>query len=167
MADFINFSGMEAEISKLMDDMDAAKKEVEEAMPEAAMEAAEIIRAEQQRLLSKANFKRDKPNHQYNNVNGGLIKIMQDRTRNRRYKVKIGYDSETLRKYPELRVIEFGRPGKSARHSKKTDKLGRKKGEFPSHISHIRAGFFLAKDKAADACNEKLMQAAKNAFRKK
>ncbi len=167
MADFINFSGMEAEISKLMDDMDAAKKEVEEAMPEAAMEAAEIIRAEQQRLLSKANFKRDRPNHHYNNVNGGLIKIMQDRTKSKRYRLKIGYDSETLRKYHELLVIEFGRPGKSARHSKKTDKLGRKKGDFPAHVSHIRAGFFLSKDKAADACNEKLMQAAQNAFREK
>ncbi len=166
MAEFLEFSGMEAEITRLIDDLNRAKGEVDEATEGAAMNAADIIRKEQQRLFAKAHFKRDKEGHRYNNIGSGLISIKQDeRAKGKVYKLRIGYDTETLRRYPELLVIEFGRPGKSRTRKKPTDKIGRKKGDFPAHVSHIRAGFFLAKDKAVNAFNEKLLEVAERNFR--
>ncbi len=167
MDDFIVFSGMEAEISKLIEDLNHAKAEVNGSSESAAMSAAQIIQAEQQRLFNKADFKRDKKGHTYNRVNAGLIKISRDqRSKGKVYKLRIGYDAETLRKFPELYVIEFGRPGSTRNRRNSRDKLGRKKGNFPTHISHIRAGLFLAKDKAINAFNEKLMEIVLHNFRK-
>lgn len=166
MPDMFDFSGMEAEISRLIDSLNRAVTDVENGTEEAALQAAEIIRDEQQRLFSKADFKRDKRSHQYNRANESLIKIKRDdRARGKVYKLRIGYDTETLRRYPELLVIEFGRPGKSRNRRSKKDKLGRKKGDFPAHISHIRAGFFLAKEKAVNTFNERLMEIVRNDFR--
>ena len=178
MAEFIEFSGMEAEITRLIDDLNRAKNNVNEATEGAAMASADIIRKEQQRLFAKVHFKRDKEGHRYNNIGSGLISIKQDeRAKGKVYKLRIGYDTETLRRYPELLVIEFGRPGKSRNRKSltstvkrkgkngKTIKFTRKKGDFPAHVSHIRAGFFLAKDKAVNAFNEKLLEVAERNFR--
>ena len=57
-ADFLNFSGMEAEIAALIRDLDRAKNAVNSAAGQAAEEAAKIIADEQKRLLGKAQFKR-------------------------------------------------------------------------------------------------------------
>ena len=168
MADFLEFSGMEAEISRLITDLNRAVGEVDEGTANAAHSAAEIIKAEQQRLFAKTNFKRNKRNHRYNYANGGLIKIKRDeKTRGKVYKLRIGYDSETLKRFPELIYIEFGRPGKSRKHISPVDKNGRKKGKFPAsaHVSHIRGGFYLAKDKAVEAFNEALFAIVQRNFR--
>ncbi len=162
--DFIDFSGFEAQITALISDLNKAVGDVNNASAGAAYNAAEIIRAEQARLLAKAVFKRDK-NHSYHYVSGSLIKITRDKqSAGKVFKLRIGYDTETLRQYPELLVIEFGRPGKSARRMKATDSLKRKKGDFPAQISHIRAGLFLAKEKAVKEFNEGLYEIAKRDF---
>lgn len=166
MAEFFEFSGMEAEISQLIDDLNRAVNDVNAAAEGAAMQAAEIIRSNQQRFFAKAKFKRNKKGHRYNNIDSGLITIKRDeRAKGKVYKLRIGYDTETLKRYPELYVIEFGRPGTSRTRKKPTDKLGRKKGDFPAHVSHIRAGFVVAKEKAVNAYNEKLMEIVQNDFR--
>lgn len=166
MAEFIEFSGMEAEITRLIDDLNRAKNNVNEATEGAAMVSADIIRKEQQRLFAKVHFKRDKEGHRYNNIGSGLISIKRDeRAKGKVYKLRIGYDTETLKRFPELWVIEFGRPGMSRRRKNPKDKLGRKKGDFPAHISHIRAGFELAKGKAVNAFNETLLEIAERDFR--
>lgn len=163
--DFMSFDGFQAEITAMMGDLSRAVTVVDETTAQAVDEAAQLIADEQRRLLGKANFKRDCQSHNYNNINGGLIRIFRDnRTRGRRYRVRIGYDAETLKRYPELYVIEFGRPGSSPRYSKPKDKLGRKKGKFPAHISHIRAGFFMKKEEAAKRVLEKLYEAAVQRF---
>ncbi len=163
--ELIQFDGFQAEISAMINDLNSAVNAVDAASAAAVEEGAQLIADEQRRLLRKADFKRDKENHTYNYISGGLIRIFRDnRSRGRVYKVRIGYDTETLKRYPELYVIEFGRPGKSARHSGKKDKRGRKKGAFPAHISHVRAGFFLKKEEAAKRVLEKLYDAAASRF---
>ena len=156
--DFLDFSGMEAEISALIRDLDSAKNAVDSAAGQAAEEAAKIIADEQRRLLGKANFKRRTTDLR------GLITIKRD-LRSKVYKLRVGYDTQAITAHPEVLLIEFGRPGKSPRRMKPTDSKGRKKGDFPPHISHIRAGFDLAKDKAAEHFNEKLMDIAADKFR--
>ncbi len=164
--DFINFSGFEGQISALINDLNRAKKDVDSSSADAAYRAAEIIRKEQVRIFAKASFKRDKKSHQYRFVKEDLIKITRDESlRGKVYKLKIGYDSPTLKQYPELLVIEFGRPGRSARRSRLTDKLSRKKGDFPQN-PHIRPGLFLAKDKAVKEFNEKLFDIVRKDFRR-
>lgn len=163
--DFLDFSGFEAQITALISDLNRAKADVDNSSSAAAYSAAEIIRGEQVRLLQKAKFKQDRENHNYRYVNSSLIKITRDKLSVKRvFKLHIGYDTETLRQYPELLVIEFGRPGKSAKRSKPTDSRGRKKGDFPPQISHIRAGLFLAKEKAVKEFNENLYEIAKRDF---
>jgi len=163
--DFLQFEGFQAEISAMIDSLNHSVRIVDETAAQAVDEAAQLIADEQRRLLGKASFKRDRQSHDYNNISGDLIRIFRDkRSRGIVYKVRIGYDAETLKRYPELYVIEFGRPGKSPRHSKPKDKLGRKKGEFPAHISHIRAGFFTKKEEAAKRVLEKLYEAAAQRF---
>lgn len=163
--DFLQFEGFQAEITAMINSLNRSVDVVDETAAQAVDEAARLISSEQRRLLDKAVFKRDRQRHDYNYINGSLIRIFRDsRTKGRVYKVRIGYDSQTLKKYPELYVIEFGRPGKSAKYSKPKDKFGRKKGEFPAHISHIRAGFYLKKEEAAKRVLEKLYEAAADRF---
>ncbi len=163
--DFLDFSGFEAQITALISDLNKAVGDVNNASAGAAYNAAEIIRAEQARLLAKAVFKRDRKRHSYHYADGNLIKVTRDKqSAGKVFKLHIGYDTETLRQYPELLVIEFGRPGKSAKRSKPTDSRGRKKGDFPPQISHIRAGLFLAKEKAVKEFNENLYEIAKRDF---
>ena len=168
MADFIDLNGLEAAVSALISDLNKAVNDVDSSASGAAYAAAEIIRREQARLLAKASFKRDKKKHQYRFADGNLIKITRDKTvAGRLFKLRVGYDTETLRQYPELLVIEFGRPGKSKNRSKPTDSRGRKKGSFPAEatVSHIRAGLFLAKDEAVNAFNEKLFEIVRKDFK--
>lgn len=161
--DFISFSGMEADISSFIAALEKAVSDIDSAAPEAAMSAAEIIRNEQVRLFAKAHFKRDRKSHAYRMVNSSLITIRQE-GKGRLFKMHIGYDTPTLNAYPELLVIEFGRPGKSRRRSSPKDLRGRKKGSLPS-VSHIRAGFFLAKEKAAEKYNETLYKVLAEDFK--
>ena len=90
----------------------------------------------------------------------GLIRVRKDSSR-KYYRLKIGYDSDAIQQHPELLVIEFGRPGKSARRSKLTDSLGRKKGDFPPMTPHIIPGFYLAKEEAAEHFRQRLLEAAR------
>lgn len=86
---------------------------------------------------------------------------MQKSSSKKYYKLKIGYDSEAIKQHPELLVIEFGRPGKSARRMKPTDSLGRKKGDFPPQTPHIIAGFIIAKDEAAGHFRDRMAEIAR------
>jgi len=98
-------------------------------------------------------------------------------------KFSLGYDSQTIRDNFELLIIEFGRPGKSARCSGEYEKKLRpatapgvpassakkrntykRKGAFPSSISHIRAGYDIAAHKAADTLNNRLADIAAQRF---
>lgn len=138
----LGFEGMQTQINQLVSALDRMDKSVNEGALQAAQESAEIIAREQKRLLSAANFAHPKADLQ------GLIKVQKSSSK-KYYKLKIGYDSKAIKQHPELLVIEFGRPGKSARRMKPTDSLGRKKGDFPPQTPHIIAGFTLAKDEAA------------------
>lgn len=132
-----------------LDDVDVA---VQEALDGAVMDGAEVIKNEQVRLL----------NQKFPHLSG-LIKIRKLKT-GQKVVAKIGYDTETLRQHPELLVIEYGRPGQSSRCSGQTDKLGRKKGKFPSQCIHIRAGYQQAKEKAYEKMYSDLSAAAGREF---
>lgn len=143
------------QINILVRDLDQMSEAVEAGAVEAANEAAEIIAEEQRRLLSAAHFKRrTSTNLPF------LIKVKKSSSK-KYYRLNIGYDSETIKAHPEVLVIEYGRPGKSARRMKPTDKLGRKKGDFPPQTPHIKPGFILAKDKAAEHFRDRLLEIAR------
>lgn len=149
-----DFQGFQGQINALVEKLDRMSEDVSAEAESAAKEAAEIIAREQRRLLSKALFRE----HKADLI--GLIRVRKDSSR-KYYRLKIGYDSDAIRQHPELLVIEFGRPGKSARRSKLTDSLGRKKGDFPPMTPHIIPGFYLAKEEAAEHFRQRLLEAAR------
>ena len=149
-----DFQGFQGQINALAEKLDRMSEDVSAEAESAAKEAWEIIAREQRRLLSKALFKE----HKADLI--GLIRVRKDSSR-KYYRLKIGYDSDAIQQHPELLVIEFGRPGKSARRSKLTDSLGRKKGDFPPMTPHIIPGFYLAKEEAAEHFRQRLLEAAR------
>lgn len=169
MADDMFDLGLEQfqqQINILVRDLDQMNEAVEAGAVEAANEAAEIIADEQRRLLLQAHFRNKKTDL------AALIKIKKSSSK-RYYRLNIGYDTETIRAHPEVLVIEYGRPGKSARRISpvqkdfemtrdgKTYKIkGRRKGDFPPQTPHIKPGFILAKDKAAEHFRDRLLEIA-------
>lgn len=149
-----DFQGFQGQINALAEKLDRMSEDVSAEAESAAKEAAEIIAREQRRLLSKALFRERKADLI------GLIRVRKDSSR-KYYRLKIGYDSDAIRQHPELLVIEFGRPGKSARRRSLTDSLGRKKGDFPPMTPHIIPGFYLAKNEAAEHFRQRLLEAAR------
>lgn len=147
-----SMTGLQEAVQALQAAMDNVDIEVIKAMDSAVMDGAEIIKQEQVRLL----------NQKFPHLSG-LIKIKKLKS-GQKVVAKIGYDTETLRQNPELLVIEYGRPGQSSRCSGTTDKLGRKKGKFPSQCIHIRAGYQQAKDKAYEKMYNDLSAAAGKQF---
>ena len=139
-----------AQIAALCGDLTAMERNIFEENKTAIGKAAETIMNEQRRVFAKANFLRDKKKHQYKFVNGSLISTTVKLAGRAKLRAYVGFNTETLRKYPELILVEFGRPGKSPKHSKHTDKLGRKKGAFSEDavVMPIRVGFWLARDSA-------------------
>ena len=150
-----DFAGMEFQVNELISRLDKMARDVDEGAVQAAKESAEIIAKEQRRLLSQAVFKK----HEADLV--GLIKVRQMNGK-RYFRLGIGYDSEVIKQHPELLVIEFGRPGKSARRMKATDSLGRKKGDFPPTTPHIIPGFYLGKEDAGEHFRQRLLEIARN-----
>lgn len=156
-----------AQINDMIGDLSGMSRELVSESETAAVKAAGVIASEQRRIFAKANFKRDKDKHVYRNVGGSLISIAQRKAGAAQVKVCVGFDTETLREYPELLVIEFGRPGKSPQHSGDTDKLGRKKGSFPeaATVMPIRVGFELAKEKALQTYADDMLGKAGELFK--
>ncbi len=114
--------------------------------------AVEKIAASMRRVFSRANFKRDKRNVQYRYAGAELLKKFAPKTsRKGVLYATAGFDTETIRRYPELIEIEYGRPGKSRGHTGKTDSRGRKKGVFPEYavVMPVRVGFDLVKETVA------------------
>lgn len=158
--EFITVSGLEAQITQFMqilDDMDAA---IDVKLSEVADDCAAMIEKEQKRLLSTQHPQL-----------APLVKVAAKTVKDKYVRVKVGYDSDTIREHFELLVIEFGRPGKSARCSgeyekkiRKGETKAHKKGEFPSSVSHIRAGYDVAHDKILQHFEETLMNAAAERF---
>lgn len=142
------------QINLLVRDLDQMSRAVESGAVAAAEESAEMIAAEQKRLLSAASFRNKTADL------AALITVKQSRSK-KYYRLNIGYDSAAIKEHPEVLVIEYGRPGKSARRMKSTDKLGRKKGDFPPQTPHIKPGFILAKDKAAGHFRDRLLEIAR------
>lgn len=142
------------QINLLVRDLDQMSRAVESGAVAAAEESAEMIAAEQKRLLSAASFRNKTADL------AALITVKQSRSK-KYYRLNIGYDSAAIKAHPEVLVIEYGRPGKSARRMKSTDKLGRKKGDFPPQTPHIKPGFILAKDKAAEHFRDRLLEIAR------
>ena len=142
------------QINLLVRDLDQMSRAVESGAVAAAEESAEMIAAEQKRLLAAASFRNKTADL------AALITVKQSRSK-KYYRLNIGYDSAAIKAHPEVLVIEYGRPGKSARRMKSTDKLGRKKGDFPPQTPHIKPGFILAKDKAAGHFRDSLLEIAR------
>lgn len=155
-----------AQIGELIRDLSSMSAELTAESEKSAKKAAVIIANEQRRIFQKANFKHDKKSYDYKNAGYGLIGITEKRTGRARIKYQIGFDTDTLRLYPELIEIEFGRPGKSSRHSKGKDSIGRKKGKFPESatVMPIRTGFYLAKEKAVQAYADDMLDKVQNRF---
>lgn len=147
-----SMTGLQDGVQALIAAMDNVDAAVVAEMDNAIMDAAEIIKAEQKRLLDQ----------QFPQLSG-LITIQKTK-KGKKTIAKIGYSTETLRQHPELLVIEYGRPGQSARCRGLTDKKGRKKGQFPSQCIHIRAGYQQAKDKAYQQLLNRLSAAAGRQF---
>lgn len=142
------------QINLLVRDLDQMSRAVESGAVAAAEESAEMIAAEQKRLLSAASFRNKTADL------AALITVKRSGSK-KYYRLNIGYDSAAIKAHPEVLVIEYGRPGKSARRMKSTDKLGRKKGDFPPQTPHIKPGFILAKDKAAGHFRDRLLEIAR------
>ncbi|MBD5112128.1 MAG: hypothetical protein HDT42_06265 [Ruminococcaceae bacterium] len=167
MSDIFGMNDLSTQIMDLIGDDQRLISEVEAASPEAARQSAEIIAQEQRRILSQANFKRDKPKHKYNHVNGNAISVMNARSNGKRVSAfDVGFSADSLRLYPELIEIEFGRPGKSPRYSGITDKKGRKKGNFPAQVMPVRMGFQAAKEKAFKHYSELLLNKVSEIYRR-
>lgn len=149
------------QINELIADLTGMQREMTAESEIALDKAAEVIAADQRRIFAQARFLRDKENHVYKYADSSLIRVSKKKLGTAKIRAYIGFDSETLDEYPELILVEFGRPGKSDRHSRSTDKNGRKKGDFPAaaNVMPIRAGFNLAKENAlavyADAMFER------------
>ena len=150
----LDFDGLKEQVNELVKKLDRMDSDVAIGARDAAKEAAEAIASEQKRLLSQAHFKNGKADL------AALIKI-KEKTGGKYYRLAVGYDSEAIKAHPELLVIEFGRPGKSARRMKSTDSMGRRKGEFPPQTPHILPGFQTGKEKAARIFREKLLEIAR------
>ena len=166
MSDFFGMNDLSAEIMEMIGDSRKMVSEVENLSPTAARESAEIIAYEQRRIFDKADFKRNKRGHTYKLVNSSAVKVIAGRSPKSKTTVfESGFDTPTLKKYPELIIIEFGRPGKSPRYSKKTDKHGHKKGDFPAQVMPVRMGFRAAKDKAFRHYADRLMDKAEELWR--
>lgn len=166
MSDFFGMNDVTTQIMDLIGDELKAVAEVEALSPQAAEESANIIAAEQRRILANAPFKRDKPKHQYNNIGAAVIRVVQGKGLRHRAVFESGFTSEDIEKYPELIEIEFGRPGKTPRYSGKIDKLGRKKGEFPAQVMPVRAGFQTAKEKAFRHYAKRLLDKTSEIYRR-
>lgn len=172
------------QIDNLIDDLNVMQREMTAESENALEKAAEVIAAEQRRIFAQANFKRGKEKHVYKNVNDSLIRVTKKKLGRAKLKAYIGFDTPTLKAYPELILVEFGRPGKSARHSGDTEEVEvkrkvkgklfkqktrftRKKGDFPAAatVMPIRAGFNLAKESALAAYAEDMFNRAAEIFR--
>lgn len=141
------------QINALIGDLTTMQREMTAESDRALDKAAEVIAESQRRIFAHANFKRDKENHVYKYADNSLIKVSKKKLGTAKIRAYIGFDSETISEYPELILVEFGRPGKSDRHSRSTDKNGRKKGDFPeaATVMPIRVGLNLAKENALAA----------------
>ncbi len=157
------------QLTRLCGDLSGMQAEINTASENAAEAAAKVIQQEQERVFKKAHFKRTKKRHRYQNANEGLIAISKRKLNSSRFRLAVGFDTPTLKAYPELVMIEFGRPGKSPGRSKNTDKLGRKKGKFPEAavVMPIRTGFELAKEKAFKAYSENMLDKVQRQFNRR
>lgn len=155
-----------AQIDNLIDDLNLMQCEMTAESDIALDKAAAVIAAEQRRIFAQAKFLRDKKNHVYKYADSSLIRVTKNKLGRAKIKAYIGFDTPTLEAYPELILVEFGRPGKSARHSEDTDKNGRKKGTFPdvATVMPIRAGFNLAKESALATYAEDMFNRARELF---
>lgn len=151
----LGLDGMQLQIEQLTAVLDRMDERVREGVEQVTMECAQMIMREQKRMLSAANFAAPKANL------AGLIRVTRD-ARSKYYRLRIGYDSEAIKQHPEALVVEFGRPGKSARRMKPTDKLGRKKGAFPPQTPHIIAGLIFAKEDVTRHFRNRLAEIARN-----
>lgn len=154
------------QLTQLCGDLSGMQAEINATSENAAEAAAKVIQREQRRVFQKAHLERTKKRHRYKNANEGLISVSKREINPQRIRLEVGFDKFTLRSYPELLMIEFGRPGKSPGHSKDTDKLGRKKGIFPEAavVMPIRTGFQIAKDEAFGKYDEQLTRAVRSAW---
>ena len=154
------------QIENLIEDLNVMQREMTAESEIALEKAAEVIAAEQRRIFAQAHFERGEK-RVYKYANESLIRVTKKKLGRAKLKAYVGFDTETLKAYPELILVEFGRPGKSPRHSKGTDKLGRKKGDFPAAatVMPIRAGFNLAKESALAAYAEDMFNRAAELFR--
>ncbi len=172
-----------AQIDDFIEDLNAMQREMTAESEIALDKAAAVVAAEQRRVFAQANFKRTKEKHVYKGANESLIRITKKKLGRAKLKAYIGFDTPTLKKYPELILVEFGRPGKSARHSKDTEEVEvkrkvkgklfkpkthftRRKGKFPdvATVMPIRAGFNLAKESALAAYAEDMFNRAAEIF---
>lgn len=152
------------QLNEMIGDLTKMQREMTAESDIALDKAAAVIAAEQRRIFAQANFERNKKNHVYKFADSSLIRVTKKKLGQAKIKAYVGFDSATISAYPELILVEFGRPGKSPRHSKDTDKIGRKKGEFPATVMPIRAGFNLAKESALAAYAEDMFNKARELF---
>lgn len=174
------------QINELIGDLTGMQREMTAESDIALDKAAAVVAAEQRRIFAQAHFERDKKKHVYKYADGSLIRVTKKKLGRAKLKAYIGFDTPTLRAYPELILVEFGRPGKSARHSKDTEEVEvkrkvkgkffkqktrftRKKGKFPevATVMPIRAGFNLAKESALAAYAEDMFDRAEEIFNRR
>ena len=148
MADFISMDGdfleTTAAMLKELEDLDKAVRE--EIMEKALDESAEILIAEQKRIL------RNHPNVKIQAFADYIKKWAKYKGRNK-MTMAVGYDTPTLRKDLKFVYVEFGRRGG------RRDKKGRKIGEVRPY-SHIRAAWWNKKEEVnnriAEVVNEEI-----------
>lgn len=159
-----------AQIDNLIEDLNVMQREMTAESEIALEKAAAVIAAEQRRIFAQAHFKRTEK-RVYKYANESLIRVTKKKLGRAKLKAYIGFDTPTLKEYPELILVEFGRPGKSPRHSGTKTRRTKKresveKGDFPAAatVMPIRAGFNLAKESALAAYAEDMFDRAAEIF---
>ena len=152
----LGLDGMQLQIEQLTAVLDRMDERVREEVKQVTTECAQMIMREQKRMLSAANFAAPKANL------AGLIKITRYKSYWGNTYTRVGYDAQAVREHPEVLVVEFGRPAKSARPMDATDRLGRKKGAIPPHTPHIIAGLIFAKEDVTRHFRNRLAEIARN-----
>jgi len=141
-----------AQMQDLIKDIDVMTEDVANGVSESMRRGGEIIANEQRQLISGKSSKL-----------AGLIIVGKIYvTKKGNATISTGYDGDAIKQAPESVILEFGRPGKK---NKGIDKRGRKIGKMEA-IPHIRKGFDIAKENAANSVINKIDEIIKKGWNK-
>jgi len=135
--EFFSVDGLGEDINRLIAKLDSLDRKVKnEIINKAAIEGAEILLAEQRRIIQG----------KYPQFTNWLQCGVRQNARTGTTIAWAGYNTETIKEHFEVLIVEFGRPSPKRKNGR--DKLGRRIGAVQPY-SHIRASIFNKKSEIA------------------